>query len=73
MKTCLRNQRSTAQAILFEVSAELQALAYLFETQGAKGSPITSTDKSQVGHGLGRIIKRQVLRLRQVRSVVEKL
>lgn len=73
MKTCPQNRLLTAQAILFDVSTELRALAYLFETQGTKANDIAEWDMDQISHGLGRILKRQVRRLRRVRAVVEEL
>ncbi len=73
MKTRPQDPLLTAQAILFDVSAELRALAYLFETQGTQANDIAEWDMDQISHGLGRILKRQVRRLRRVRAVVEVL
>ena len=73
MKSCTRDRLSDAQAILFDVSAELRALAYLFETQGTKANQFAELDMDQISDGLGRILKRQVRRLRRVRATVETL
>jgi hypothetical protein len=73
MKTCPRDRLCAAQAILFDVAAELRALAYLFETQGTKANQIAEGDMDQISHGLGRILKHQVRRLRRARAVVDEL
>jgi hypothetical protein len=73
MKTQPQERLLNAQAILFEVSAELCALAYLFETQGTKVKAIAEFDMDQISHGFGLLLKRQVRRLHRVRVVVEKL
>jgi hypothetical protein len=73
MKTKLANPAGSAQAILFDVAAELRALAYLFETQGAKVNQISEIDMDQISHGLGRILKRQVRRLRRAYAVLDEV
>lgn len=73
MKTYPRDRLWTAQSILFDVSSELRALAYLFETQGAKANQIAELDMDQISHGLGRILKRQVRRIRKARVAIDNL
>lgn len=70
MKTPPRDGVCTAQSILFDVSTELRALAYLFETQGNKANQFAELDMDQISHGLGRILKRQVRRLRKARAAI---
>jgi len=71
MKTYPQDRRLAAQAILFDVSAELRALAYLFETQGTKANQIGESDMDEVSHGLGRLIKRQVRRLHRAHAALD--
>jgi hypothetical protein len=73
MKTHPQDRLLNAQSILFDVSTELRALAYLFETQGTKANQFAEHDMDQISHGLGLILKRQVRRLRRVRFAVEEL
>lgn len=72
MKTPARDRLHTAQDILFDVSAELRALAYLFETQGTKANQIAESDMDEISHGLARIIMRQVRRLHRAHSALDR-
>jgi len=54
-----------AHSRLFDVAAELRALAYLFETQGTKANQIAELDMDEISHGLGRIFKRLAARVRR--------
>jgi hypothetical protein len=67
MKTCPPDRLAHVQAILFDVSTELRALAYLFETQGPKATAFSEFDMDLISHGLGLMLKRQVRRV--VRAV----
>lgn len=71
MKIDSRKQLLAAQDIVFEVAAELRALAYLFETQGTKANQIAEIDMDQISDGIGRILKHQVRRLHRAHTVLE--
>jgi hypothetical protein len=73
MKTHPQDRLLNTQSILNDVSTEIRALAYLFETQGTKANQIAEYDMDEISHGFGLILKRQVRRLRRVRAVVEEL
>lgn len=70
MKTPTRDRLRTAQNILFDVSAELRALAYLFETQGTKANQISESDMDEISHGLARLIMRQVRRIHRAHGAL---
>jgi hypothetical protein len=49
--------RMTSQK-LYDAATEIRALAYLLETQGQKANDISETDMDEIGHGMGRMLKR---------------
>ena len=70
MKSATRERLSAATTILSDVSAELRALAYLFENQGPTANQFGELDMTEVSRGFGRILNREVRWLARARDLV---
>jgi hypothetical protein len=73
MKSAKREHLSAVQTILVDVSAELRALAYLFENQGKESSQFAALDMSEVSRGLGRILNREVRWIHRANELIDRL